>query len=111
MLVGWSTLTYVLFLGVALPPPTPQERANCTAPVYASDYLVCSDRELIELDARAADLAARAGTERLTAGGLEPQYDWFRTRSLCALRSDHRRCLLKTYAARIQVLENLEGLR
>lgn len=107
MLVRASFLTKVLAASLMMPPPVPQEQVNCSAPVYASDMLVCADHELLALDRRTAKLSASAGEERLAAGGLEPQPVWFRKRSLCAMQVKHRECLVEAYRMRIRALRAL----
>ena len=94
-----------------VPPPTDQFSANCTAPTYASDHLVCSDPELRALDWKMAALVLQVGTDAIDAAapGIQNQYDWFRQRSLCAMKDDHRGCLLQAYRLRIEALERLRS--
>ena len=83
-------------------PPLEQVSADCTAPTYASDRLVCADPGLRALDAELARLWARAeAAGRVAASAQRAQADWFRQRSLCAFREDHRACVEGAYRARI----------
>ncbi|WP_225205721.1 lysozyme inhibitor LprI family protein [Novosphingobium huizhouense] len=95
----------------AVPPPVAQTHAECAAPTYASDQLVCSDPGLREADAAMVAVLARAGTQALVPAspGIEPQEAWLRRRSLCAMRSDHAACLRAAYADRTAVLAALAG--
>jgi hypothetical protein len=88
------------FVG-AVPPPPEQIVANCSAPTYASDFVVCSDPELLELDHELAKFA-----EVLAPAGIESHLDWFARRSLCAMRADHKDCLKQMYETRIKLLED-----
>jgi uncharacterized protein len=92
-----------------IPPPAEQVSADCTAPTYASDQLVCSDPELRALDWKMATLVRQIGTDAIDAAapGIENQYDWLRQRSLCAMKPEHRGCLLQAYRLRIEALERL----
>lgn len=90
----------------AVPPPVAQLTANCAAPVYATDQLVCGDPALKAQDAAMAASLARlpvAAVDGL-APWLESQADWFRRRSLCAFRRTHRQCVADAYAERTEVL-------
>ena len=88
----------------AVPPPVEQVTANCTAPVYASEHLICSDPELLEQEGRIAGLW-RASQETWSPNPwLEQQDLWFRRRALCAFRTDHRACLSGANAERLSVL-------
>jgi len=90
----------------AVPPPIEQFTANCRAPVYATDQLVCGDPALKAQDAAMAASLARLG--RLPVDGLAPwresQAVWFKRRSLCAFEAAHRQCVLDAYAERMEVL-------
>ncbi len=92
--------------GQAVPPPVEQFTANCAAPVYATDQLVCGDPALRAQDAAMAASLARFG--RLPVDGLAPwresQAAWFKRRSLCAFEAAHRQCVLDAYAERMEVL-------
>ena len=89
----------------AVPPPVEQATANCANPVYASDQLVCSDRELKGRDAQLAALVGQAPI----AGAVLMESDsaWFSRRSRCAFSSDHRACLAAAYGERIALHEAL----
>lgn len=93
----------------AVPPPPEQVSANCDAPTYASDQLVCHDPELLELDRRMRALLTRLDLEVLAAAGsdVESQASWFRRRSLCAFADAHTACLRAMYVDRISALEAL----
>jgi uncharacterized protein len=90
----------------AVPPPVEQFTANCAAPVYATDQLVCGDPELKAQDAAMAIALARLGRAPVNglALWLEPQAEWFKRRSLCAFKTAHRQCALNAYAERMDVL-------
>lgn len=87
----------------AVPPPVEQLTANCVAPVFASDQLVCADPELRALDDQLRRiLAARAGIQGLELE--ESDYQWFLRRSRCAFQEEHRACLLQAYRERLALL-------
>lgn len=89
----------------AVPPPAEQIAADCTAPVYASDRLVCVDPELRGIDEASAEMVARVGPLDPTADSLiEDHAAWFRRRSRCAFQRDHRACLAAAYRDRALVL-------
>lgn len=92
----------------AVAPPTNQTSADCAAPTYATDMLVCDDPQLLALDAELARLWAEAdpGGDPVAA---EAQAAWFRERSLCAFEEDHRGCAEAAYRARIEVLRGGAG--
>lgn len=92
-----------------VPPPLEQSAANCAAPTYASDRLVCGDPLLRALDARLREAWAAIDLERGIAPGawVEGQQAWFRRRSLCAFAEQHAECLRAAYLERIAVLEVL----
>jgi uncharacterized protein len=88
----------------AVPPPVEQRTANCIAPVFASDMLVCSDPELRALDDQLRTiLAARAGIH--PPGLEEDDSQWFPRRSRCAFQEAHRACLLQAYRERLALLQ------
>jgi len=95
----------------AVPPPPEQVAADCEAPTYASDALVCADTSLLALDTRMRAALAAAGQEIVAESRslVEPQAAWFRRRSLCAFSSRHAACLSAAYADRIAVLRALRG--
>jgi uncharacterized protein len=89
-------------------PPVDQVSADCTAPTYATDRLVCYDPVLLTLDAELARLWARAeAAGHVTGAAQRAQIDWFRQRSLCAFREDHRACAEAAYRERIAELQRL----
>jgi uncharacterized protein len=94
---------------VATPPPPEQIAANCAAPTYASDMLVCGDQFMRALDARMRDAWSAVDFAAIVAPGgwVEPQAAWFRRRSLCAFAERHAECLQAAYVERIAVLEVL----
>ena len=93
----------------AAPPPSEQFAANCAAPTYASDRLVCGDPLLRALDARLRDAWTAVDFDGVVAPGAwaEGQHAWFRRRSLCAFAALHAECLQAAYVERIAVLEVL----
>lgn len=93
----------------AVPPPPEQVAADCEAPTYASDMLVCADPELLGLDTRMRDVLAAVDFASVVAPGawVEAQDAWFRRRSLCAFTERHADCLQAAYVERIAVLEAL----
>lgn len=93
----------------AVPPPPSQVAANCEAPTYASDMLVCGDASLRALDRQliAAHAAASASLAATDSEWIEPQEDWFKRRSRCAFSERHADCLRAAYAERLDVLHAL----
>jgi uncharacterized protein YecT (DUF1311 family) len=90
----------------AVPPPPSQVAANCEAPTYASDMLVCGDASLRALDRQllAAYAAASARLAATDSEWIEPQEDWFKRRSRCAFSERHEDCLRAAYTERLEVL-------
>lgn len=90
----------------AIPPPPDRLTADCTAPSYASDQLVCGDPELQALDLAVARGVAAAENAGMAPGTVlvEAQGAWFRRRSLCAMQAAHRDCLAAAYRDRLAVL-------
>lgn len=86
----------------AVPPPLPQRTADCARPVYASDRLVCTDPDLRRVDAELASALVRGG-ER-TGRWIEDGEAWFKRSRLCAMKADHRQCLVEAYQERRAVL-------
>lgn len=86
----------------AVPPPLPLRTADCARPVYASDRLVCTDPDLRRVDAELALALARGG-ER-TGRWIEDGEAWFRRSRMCAMKVDHRQCLVEAYQERRVVL-------
>jgi uncharacterized protein len=103
--------TFLLFLScfvpltaAALPPPPLQVTANCDAPTYASDFLVCADADLLQLDTLLARLIAQRSGGPSERAAEESDHDWFRRSRMCAFEADHRECLRAAYCARIALL-------
>lgn len=88
----------------AVPPPIEQFTANCVAPVYASERLICSDAELLGAEAQISDLWRAVEPNWSPGPWLEQQDAWFRRRALCAFQTEHRACLLGANAERVRVL-------
>jgi uncharacterized protein len=87
----------------AVPPPVEQQTADCAAPAYATDQLVCGDPAL-----RAADnaLAVRLGAAPVPdSRWAEAQRAWFLRRSRCAFVEDHRGCAEAAYRERRVLLD------
>lgn len=96
----------------AVPPPGDQVSADCAAPVYASDHLVCADAELRALDTQMLRLWRMVEARHPEDGGLRvAQAAWFRERSLCAFEADHRACVAAAYRSRIAALLRLAGTK
>jgi uncharacterized protein len=83
-------------------PPAEQVTADCAAPTYATDMLVCDDPGLRALDAELARLWGAVPADDPAA--TQAQAAWFRERSLCAFQEDHRGCAQAAYRARIAAL-------
>lgn len=89
-----------------VPPPAEQQTADCGAPVFATDQLVCSDPALRALD---SELAARlAEAPELSSRWIEPQHQWFLRRSRCAFAEDHAACAEAAYRERLALLGPLD---
>ena len=87
-----------------VPPPVEQLTANCAAPVYASDMLVCADAELAAADAAlAAAVAARLAGDA-DGSFAAAQAAWFRASRRCAFETAQRDCLVEAYRARLAAL-------
>jgi uncharacterized protein len=102
-----TPIAAVLMLTVqqsAVPPPVEQFTADCAAPVYASERLICSDSELLGTEAQIADLWRAAQPNWSPGPWLEQQEAWFRRRALCAFQTEHRACLQGANAERVRVL-------
>lgn len=93
----------------AVSPPPEQFAANCDAPTYASDRLVCGDPSLRALDARLREAWAAVDFDAVVVPGawVEGQAAWFRRRSRCAFAEPQAECLRALYGERIAVLEVL----
>lgn len=103
-----TPIAAVLLLTVqqsAVPHPVEQFTANCAAPVYASERLICADPELLATEAQIADLWRAAAPDWSPGPWLEQQEAWFRRRALCASQTEHRACLQGANAERVSVLE------
>jgi uncharacterized protein len=111
-----AALAPVIALGTAsvaaVPPPPEQVAANCDAPTYASDMLLCADADLRALDAHMREAWAAVDFAGVVAPGawVEAQDAWFRRRSLCAFSERHADCLQAAYVERIAVLEALRRI-
>ena len=107
MLAAWLYLIGLPALTVqAVPPPAEQIGANCAAPVYASDRLVCDDVELRAIDTANVRASAAFASLPLANGSLiEANAPWFHRRSLCAFEGEHRACLLEAYGDRALILQ------
>ena len=81
-----AALIPVIALGTApvaaVPPPPEQVAANCEAPTYASDMLVCADADLRPLDTRMREAWAAVDFASVVAqeAWVEAQDAWFRRR-------------------------------
>jgi uncharacterized protein len=85
-----------------VPPPLEQQTADCAAPVFATDQLVCSNPTLRALD---AELATRlAGAPEVQSRWIEPQRQWFLRRSRCAFAEDHMACVEAAYRERLALV-------
>lgn len=93
----------------AVPPPVEQITANCAAPVYASDQLICSDSGLLDAEKQIAELWRNTQPDWSPGPWLEQQDAWFRRRALCAFKTRHRECLAGANAERIAVLSAATG--
>jgi uncharacterized protein len=114
MLLRSHVLPLALFIAgpvAATPPPPDQIAANCEAPTYTSDMLVCADPGLLALDRRMRDDWAGVDVARVISPRalVEAQAVWFKRRSLCAFVEMHADCLKAAYAERIAVLEALRS--
>ena len=75
----------------AIPPPPDQRTADCTAPTYATDALVCGDPALLDLFERAK--AAR-DSGQFTAVAVGAVVRWLRDQELAV----HAEARLRTFA-------------
>lgn len=104
-MIGFALLLGAAGAGLApAPPPIEQLTADCKAPVYASDMMVCADAELAAADAALASLVeARLAAD--TGGSFRgEQAAWFRSSRRCAFEAAQRDCLVAAYSLRIAVL-------
>jgi uncharacterized protein len=95
-------------LANAVPPPPAQLTADCEAPTYASDMLVCVDAGLRELDLLLAMRIGQREESVADASGNESDQDWFRRSRLCAFETDHRECLVEAYCLRLALIDRSE---
>ena len=95
---------FVPLTAAAVPPPPVQVTANCDAPTYASDFLVCKDADLMQLDGLLARVIGQRNEGSSELVGRESDQDWLRRSRLCAFEADHRGCLRAAYCARIALL-------
>jgi hypothetical protein len=79
--------------------------ANCDAPIYAIDRLVCADSDLLALDRAIGGRLAQAIPA--PSPMIEDQAAWFRRRTLCAFQSDALACARLAYRERLAVLDAL----
>lgn len=89
----------------AVPPPPVQVTADCAAPTYASDQLVCQDSELLELDRVLGGLIASRNATAAGSVTAESDEEWYRRSRMCAFEDDRRDCLLAAYCLRIAWLD------
>jgi uncharacterized protein len=95
---------FVPLTAAAVPPPPVQVTSNCDAPIYASDFLVCTDADLMQLDTLLARLIVQRSEGPRERAAHESDHDWFRRSRMCAFEADHRECLRAAYCARIALL-------
>ncbi len=97
----------------AIPPPPYQRTADCTAPTYATDALVCGDTTLLETDWQLVRLYDAAETTGLRIEGAltESSTEWLRRRSRCAFSPNHRACVVAAYRERMSVVQALLAAR
>jgi uncharacterized protein len=88
----------------AVPPPPAQVTADCDAPSYASDQLVCADAELRGLDRLLAKRIAERGARENGITGNDGDLEWFRRSRRCAFEADHRDCLRTAYCLRLALV-------
>jgi uncharacterized protein len=104
--MSMTLLTVIALQSAPVPPPLAQVSADCRTTTYASDRLVCEDPALLAVDRR----MARAWSSRPVIGKwIEPQGHWFKRSRLCAMRIEHRACLVSAYGERIALLERAAG--
>ncbi|WP_159982422.1 MULTISPECIES: hypothetical protein [unclassified Novosphingobium] len=89
---------------LAVPPPREQLTADCLHPQYASDQLVCDTPELLELD-RSMRALLETTSIPTTSRWIEPQEQWLRRRSMCAMQREHASCVRAAYNDRIALLQ------
>ena len=85
-----------------VPPPLPQDVADCRSPTYASDQFVCSNEELLALDRQLATLLPVPAVADDVI--FEDQGAWFKRSRLCAFRANQASCLRAAYRERIAVV-------
>lgn len=111
-IAGVAAMLAIASAGRAVPPPVPQNDphmvANCRAPSYASDQLVCGDPRLLALDRQ---LAALLPVPDLPAFAVEDQQAWFSRSRACAMQADHPACLGAAYRERIATIHAARSLQ
>lgn len=88
----------------AVPPPPVQLTADCSAPTYASDQMVCADPGLRALDGLLAARIEARGEVAAEDGRADSDEDWFQRSRRCAFEADHRDCLLAAYCLRLALV-------
>jgi hypothetical protein len=96
-------------IAAAVPPPPVLATADCEAPTYASDQLVCGDAELLALDRLLAAQIADRGAQDVSGIGDEDDLEWFQRSRHCAFETDHRDCLLAAYCLRLVLVGSFGG--
>jgi hypothetical protein len=94
-------ILFIPALSGAVPPPPEQLTADCEAPTFASDMLVCEDAGLRELDRSLALRIEQREDAETGASADESDQDWFTRSRLCAFETDHRECLVTAYCLRL----------
>lgn len=111
LVLGWAAGG--LTSAGAVPPPPEQFAADCLAPTYASDVVVCGEEALLAMDRELRQLyeplhealeATSAAAMLDTHALVETQDAWFRRRSLCAFSERQADCLRAAYEERLRVL-------
>ncbi|RJF85651.1 hypothetical protein D3876_17265 [Sphingomonas cavernae] len=99
----------VFWAQAAVPPPQEQLQANCAAPAYATDMLVCDDYDLRARDAEMGAMLTQLDATPVTGLPplIEPQAEWFKRRSRCAFKENHRQCTADAYEERTILLRTL----
>ncbi|MBW6532636.1 hypothetical protein KZ820_17985 [Sphingomonas sp. RRHST34] len=89
-----------------VPPPLPQQTADCDRPTYATDMLVCGDPTLRALDQRLLSRLTSGvpGATGASSSLIEAQEEWFKRSRRCAFERDQRDCVEAAYEERLAVL-------
>jgi uncharacterized protein len=86
---------------------------DCEKPANPVDPLICEDPQLARLDSELASIFARAEADpdSVPSGNdlRSTQRQWVVQRNRCAAETDPKTCLVRSYAARIQVLRMGSG--